>query len=151
MSNTEYCKEAPVTAALASSTINKLSQAIYLANKEKGFWPDKNQRNIGEALMLITSELSEAMEAHRSNRHANHDAYEDVFESIANEMSDPYGGLAHECAFKAHIKDTFEDELADAVIRLMDLCGGLGINLGKHIYMKVSFNATRPAKHGKAY
>ena len=31
--------------------------------KEKGFW-DK-ERNIGEALMLIVTELAEAMEAHR--------------------------------------------------------------------------------------
>lgn len=150
-SNITYCKEAATRAALSSEAINKLADAIYLANKEKGFWPKDKDRNIGEALMLVTSELGEAMEAHRSNRHANYEAYEDVFESIASEINDPYGDLAHECAFKAHIKDTFEDELADAVIRILDLCGGLGINIGRHIYMKVAFNATRPLRHGKAY
>lgn len=149
--NITYCKQAATKAALASSTINSLSQAIYEANKEKGFWPKDKDRNIGEALMLITSELSEALEADRKARRANYPAYEDVFESIADEMKDPYGDLAHECAFKAHIKDTFEDELADAVIRLLDLCGGLGINIGRHIYLKVAFNATRPHRHGKAY
>lgn len=36
---------------------------------EKGFW-DK-ERNIGEALMLIVTELAEAMEAHRIQDHEN--------------------------------------------------------------------------------
>ncbi len=37
--------------------------------KEKGFW-DK-ERNIGEALMLIVTEVAEAMEAHRKQDEAN--------------------------------------------------------------------------------
>ena len=101
--------------------------------------------------MLVTSELAEALEADRKGRKANYIGYQDTYESIATENADPSGNLAHECAFKAHIKDSFEDEIADAIIRLLDLCGGLGINIGRHIYLKVAFNATRPAKHGKAY
>ena len=149
MSSVNY---SPTQAALLSKQINNLSQTIYQENKDKGFWPsDPKDRNVGEALMLIVSELAEGIEAHRAGRHANMQAYEDVYESIATEQADSSGDLAHECAFKAHIKDSFEDEMADAIIRILDLCGGLGINIGKHLYMKLGYNATRPHKHGKSY
>jgi|SRR5690554_806715 len=39
-------------------------------------------------------------------------------------------------------------ELADIVIRVMDLCGGLGIELEEAIAEKIEFNATRPERHG---
>ncbi|OGX08256.1 MAG: hypothetical protein A2Z88_07850 [Omnitrophica WOR_2 bacterium GWA2_47_8] len=49
--------------------MNKLSNLCHTVAVEKGFW-DK-ERNIGEALMLIVTELSEAMEAHRVQDHEN--------------------------------------------------------------------------------
>jgi NTP pyrophosphatase (non-canonical NTP hydrolase) len=87
--------------------------------REKGFW--NQDRNVGEMLMLIVSELGEAVEAHRKGE------------------------------FGLEKKDTFEDELADTAIRLFDLCGGLGIDLEKQIAWKMSFNQTRAPKHGKNY
>ena len=39
-------------------------------------------------------------------------------------------------------------ELADVVIRIMDLCGGLGLDLEEALMMKSDFNETRPHKHG---
>lgn len=50
-----------------------------------------------------------------------------------------------------NIKDTFEDEIADAVIRLFDLAKGLGIDLEWHIQQKMEFNKTRERMHGKKY
>lgn len=40
-------------------------------------------------------------------------------------------------------------ELADAVIRIADLCGHLGIDLDAVIEEKMAYNADRPYKHGK--
>jgi NTP pyrophosphatase (non-canonical NTP hydrolase) len=116
--------------------MNKLSEEIYLANKEKGFW-DK-ERNVGEMLMLITSELGEAMEAHRKNRFA--------IRSEINPQKD-----IEPVKFEHLIKDTFEDEIADAIIRLLDMCGGLKIDIEWHIIQKLRYNATRPRLHGKQY
>ncbi len=45
------------------STVKELSQLCHKIAKKKGFWDEK--RNIGEMLMLIVTELSEAMEAYR--------------------------------------------------------------------------------------
>lgn len=119
--------------------LNNLSKKIYAANKKKGFWPKSNepQRNVGELLMLVTSELGEALDAHRINKHTT-----PLGKGIINEKFED---------FKEHIKDTFEDEIADAVIRLLDLCGGLGIDIEWHIKMKMKYNASRPFKHGKKY
>ena len=112
--------------------LNYLAQEIYQNNKEKGFW-DK-ERNVGEMLMLVTSELGEAMEAHRKGRFANLEAYEEFSED-----------------FEDAIKDTFEDEIADSVIRLLDMCGGLGIDIDTHIRLKLEYNKTRERLHGKKY
>lgn len=114
---------------------NKLAEEIFQANKEKGFWDEK--RNIGEMLMLITSELGEAMEAHRKNRMC----------TASNRMRFEEGkGL-----FNVTIKDTFEDELADAMIRIFDMAGGLNIDLDFHVREKLKYNTTRARLHGKNY
>ena len=125
--------------------LNESAQAIYENNKAKGFW-DK-ERNVGEMLMLVTSELGEAMEAHRKSRFADLEAYEKDY-AKARELGDP---LAFENCFKKHIKDSVQDEIADAVIRLLDMSAGLGIDLERHIRAKVRYNEMRPRLHGKGY
>ena len=119
--------------------LNQSAQTIYQNNKEKGFW-DK-ERNVGEMLMLVTSELGEAMEAHRKGRFAN---IEEMQTNLLN-------GGDFTMNFNKHVKDTFEDEIADAVIRLLDMAAGLGIDLQAHISAKVQYNKTRPRLHGKTY
>ena len=93
-------------------SLNELAGLCHSIAKEKGFW--EKDRNIGEALMLIVTELAEAMEGHRKNDQEN-----------------------------------FKEELADAFIRLLDLCGGLGIDIEEEIYQKSVKNKARPYKHGK--
>ncbi|MCB9799580.1 MAG: hypothetical protein H6757_02335 [Candidatus Omnitrophica bacterium] len=102
-----------------SKTISQWIEQCHGLAREKGFWD--NDRNVGEMLMLIVSELGEGIEAHRTGKQ----------------------GLLE--------KDTFEDELADTAIRLFDLCGGLGIDLERQIEWKMKFNESREKKHGKAY
>lgn len=75
-------------------------------------------RNIGELLMLIVSELGEALEAHRKNKFATFNNYEKLLNRSP--------GLQNRL-FEVNIKDTFEDKIANVFIRLFDLCGYLGI------------------------
>ena len=112
--------------------LNDLAFEVYQRNKEKGFW-DK-ERNVGELLMLVTSELGEAMEAHRKGRVANLQDFE-----------------RKKMDFEEAIKDTFEDEISDAIIRLFDLAGGFGIDIEKHVAYKLAYNQTRERLHGKKY
>lgn len=106
------------------------------ASKAGGWWNDLStgeplQRNVGELLMLIVSEVAEGMEGHRKSL-----------------MDDK---LPH--------RPMLEVEMADAVIRIADLCGGLGLDLGGAIAEKMAYNAqredhkieARKAIGGKAY
>lgn len=118
--------------------INKICKNIYLANKEKGFWEDREnlekkysestlefvkKASKAQMLALIHSEISEALEADRKNL-----------------MDDK---LSH--------RTGLEVELADAVIRIFDMAGGLEMDLGGAIEEKLNYNTTRPHKHGKSY
>lgn len=114
--------------------LNEMAKAVYEGNKAKGFWD--NERNVGETLMLIVTELAEALEAHRKNKMA------------PPTMSMPVISKEN---FEQFYKDTFEDEVADAMIRIFDLCGGTGIDLEWHVREKVKYNSTRARLHGKQY
>ena len=118
--------------------LNELCEEIHKVQVDKGFYEEK--REMGTLLMLIVSELSEALEADRKNRYAK-DKIGHINISDANFVSE----------FEENIKDTFEDEIADAVIRIFDLCGYLNIDLDRHVLMKLKYNESRPKKHGKKY
>lgn len=132
------------------SGLNKLAHVVHTGNKLKGF--DVSKANIGQTLMLVVSELAEALEADRKNRMNMLPAFERDMQYGRLETSD-FDVESENCdwiknRFETTIKDTFEDEIADTFIRLLDLCGGLGINIEKHIELKLRYNATRSFKHG---
>jgi len=128
------------------SGLNQAAKLIHGNNKAKGFWD--NERNVGELLMLVTSELGEAMEAHRKGRFAD-THFMDEMEAEGYTWGNSQ--MSFSTCFESTIKNTFEDEIADATIRLLDLAAGLGIDLEKHITSKVRYNETRPRLHGKKY
>lgn len=129
--------------------INKLAKEIHENNVDKGFYED--EKNIGEMLCLIHSEISEALEADRNNKYC--DAPNLVLQWLADKN---FGMPFHDDeqfqrVFKLDVKDTFEDELADIVIRVLDLAAFRGIDIESHIKAKIRYNALRPHKHGKKY
>lgn len=125
--------------------INKLAKKVHENARNKGFFD--SEKNIGEMLCLIHSEVSEALEADRKDSYANWDNFN------AELKAQEKGGHkdAWKTAFDLHIKDTFEDELADIMIRVMDLAAFKGIDLESHIEAKMNRNALRERKHGKKY
>lgn len=123
--------------------LNDSAKQIYQNNKDKGFW--ENERNVGELLMLVVSELGEAMESHRKGKFASRDFFYRELEANPEHSDTP------ELSFKHHVKDTFEDEIADAIIRLLDLSAGLEIDIEWHIQKKIEYNKTREKLHGKKY
>lgn len=130
------------------NNLNELSKQIYEGNKLRGF--DVSKENIGQTLMLVVSELSEALEADRKDKFADLRIFEKCV-NYSDDMTEEDKGYYLSKKFEESIKDTFEDEIADTFIRLFDLCGGLSIDIEKHIEFKLQYNQRRVYKHGKKY
>ena len=128
--------------------INELAKEIHLNAKSKGFFDEP--KNTGEMLCLIHSEVSEALEADRKNHYAvksfNLENNIDI-----NDLDSPSKKQYFQQEFEVSIKNSFEDELADIMIRVMDLASFKGIDLEYHIKMKMAYNSMREHKHGKKY
>lgn len=97
---------------------------VYQTAVDHGWWEDPTP-NIPEKLMLIVSEVAEALEDYRAGLAVDEVGIED--------SGKPVG---------------FPVELADAVIRIMDLSEHLGINLDAVIRLKAAYNNTREYRHG---
>jgi hypothetical protein len=120
--------------------INELCESAHAAAVDKGFY--ERERELPELLMLVVSELAEAMEADRDDLWFSREPGADIASVLLH--FEPY-------QFKDIVKDTVEDEIADAFIRLFDLCGRFHIDIDSHIKAKMLYNRTRPPKHDKKY
>ena len=123
--------------------LNELAKVIHTNNKQKGFYDEP--KNIGEMLALIHSEVSEALEADRRNQ------YSKIPERIWEEIEEAPNDKKFRKMFQENCKDRFEDEMADVIIRVLDMCAYLEIDIQKHLKAKIEYNALRPHKHGKRY
>ena len=107
---------------LMASGITDSSLVYHLQNaKAHGF---NETEDIERTLMLIITEIGEAVDAHRKGWKAegNRSWYDAVIEKttdIDKRMT----------AFEGYIKNNLEDELADVVIRIASLCGACADNL----------------------
>lgn len=118
------------------TTIADLQEEAYSIATMKGWRNDKRHqawlREIGlpvppddvvepsplECVALIHTELSEAVEAYRDGK------------------------------MEPGERGWFGEELADAVLRILDLAAALGIDLEDEIVRKMAYNWTRPRRHG---
>lgn len=110
--------------------INKLVEEVHENAVNHGWW--EGEKNFGELIVLCHSELSEVIEEARNGRATN----ETYYTLDAQGMAKPEG---------------VPSELADVVIRIMDICGNYGIDLEAIIKEKHEYNKKRPYKHGKKF
>lgn len=103
--------------------LNELRDKAYQCAVTHG-WHEENLSN-EHFLCLVISELMEAVEADRKEKHANRDIFEYYMKQRRRDDEE------FMYAFKHDIKDSVEDELADACIRLLDLAGLRNVDLGE--------------------
>lgn len=99
---------------------NKLREKAHANSVRHGFW--ENSPSDQHFLCLVISELMEAVEADRKGDYAGKDMRKLFEDDLAS--GEDFKGL-----FESYLKDTVEDELADAAIRLLDLAGAHNLNL----------------------
>lgn len=95
--------------------LNSIATKLHNVAVDHGWW--EYERNLGEILCLIHSEVSEALESLRNNEG----------------------------------QESFAEELADIIIRTLDLAARLNINIGYTVLRKNEINIDRPHKHGKEF
>lgn len=106
--------------------LNAFRDRAYKIACEHGFH-DKELSN-EHLLMLVITELAEAVDADRKGRRAKIDSFKNWQYKFPYHTEE--GRIrAFKEDFEAYLKDTVEDELADAAIRLFDLSGLRNIDL----------------------
>lgn len=120
-------------------SINELAKEIHENAKSKGFY-DK-EVPLAESLLLIHAEVSEACEASRKGK----------FSPELTENNIKISNIIFKEEFEKYFKNTLEDEIADVIIRCLDLSAYRGIDIESHIKAKMRYNSTREKMHGKLY
>lgn len=133
-------------------------------------------RNMGEMLMLATSELAEALEEHRDGNAVHYHELKVGPETpmtadtaaIISKMRDNAEATMllgsdtavhditpeeHDALVNAGLAkpEGIAVELADCIIRCLDTMQSLGVDIDAVVDEKMRFNAGRPHKHGRAY
>lgn len=122
--------------------LSTLMRAVSKTTHAHGWWTDddgnRQDRNMGEMIALMHSELSEAIECHRNSEP---DLWYDFGdgERWAIGRNDE-GVQGKPCGIAT--------EFADVIIRILDTCETLGIPLIEALLQKHAYNITRPYRHG---
>lgn len=116
--------------------LNDWKDKVHNLAREKGWHDDRDVSNphvLGSMLCLIHSEVSEALEEVRVVRVGGTELVALVKTRFREEDGKPEG---------------FAPELADVLIRTLDLCGALGIDIEEAVRVKHAYNETRSHRHG---
>lgn len=112
-----------------------LADEIAEIAESKGFW---DYEDVGEngliplKLALVHTEVSEALEAYRKS-------YDDEYPDLRSGMTPMQ-------------EEDFTEELADTVIRILDIIGFYNLDdFGRILMSKIETNRERPYRHGKRY
>jgi hypothetical protein len=126
----------------AVTGLNDLADDLYKVSSEHGFWdgPEvtvngggigvSEERRLPEALMLIVSEAAEALEDYRDGKKPHEFIYG------PGQPRKPKG---------------IPSEMADIIIRALDVCGRYGIDIERAMKEKIEYNRSRLFKHGRVH
>jgi NTP pyrophosphatase (non-canonical NTP hydrolase) len=125
--------------------LNEIQKAVHGLAKEKG-WHDV-ETTLTEKIMLVVTELSEAVESIRRNESPIWQKGK-VNSPLTLDQS-PIKLMPSSPDWDSNIKpEGVLVELADSVIRVMDICESQGWDLERAIKIKHSYNKTRSYRHG---
>lgn len=112
--------------------LNELAEEIHYTAREHGWWDEDAVRSFGELIALVHSEASEALEAYRERIGADVTKVHYTGPRMPESMK-PEG---------------VPIELADVIIRVLDMCAWYGIDIDSAVQEKMRYNETRSFRHG---
>lgn len=111
--------------------IMEIQKEAHQIAKDKGWW-DKD-RDIPHILMLIVSELSEALEEYKKD-------------NTTEGLQQIY--FKHPVPRPDNKPEGFAVEIIDTLIRIFDMAEWIGIDTEKVLRTKMDYNRVRPYRHG---
>jgi NTP pyrophosphatase (non-canonical NTP hydrolase) len=111
--------------------LNSLAEKMHETAVSKGWW--EGQVNIPEKLALIHSEISEALEEYRNGNALRIYTNDGGAKVLYQDGTKPEG---------------MPIELADALIRILDLMSHLEVDIEYCLEVKMKYNETRSYRHG---
>lgn len=116
------------------NALDDLAEEIFTISEYKGFWDIDSISDLAYVplkLALVHDEVSEALEVHR-------EVYDDSDVDVVTQMTDMQ-------------EADFTEELADIIIRVLDIAGSFDLPIGDSVIEKIEANRRRPSRHGKRY
>lgn len=135
--------------------LSQIANECHATAAEKGWWAQP--ANFGEKLMLVVSELAEALEEWRNGHEPN-----EIYYKNSNPCPCPFDcdGCHEGDEVCVRGNSDLDDnkfslkpegvpiELADAIIRMFDMCGYYKIDIEAAILEKMRYNDKRSYRHG---
>jgi NTP pyrophosphatase (non-canonical NTP hydrolase) len=112
------------------ATLNELRDFCYQESKDK-VWHESNEVDISKYVSNLHGEVSELWEA---SRNSSLDKPCDKASKMIWSDMEPLTCAA--------------EELADVIIRTLDTCKALNVDIGRAVVGKLRYNRTRPHRHG---
>lgn len=129
--------------------LNQLAREIHDNAVAHGFW--EGERNFGEQIALMHSELSEALEEHRAGRRDHYHTHGKCPASHPLEGTGSSSSPIRHSLIQSCKPEGAAVELVDCIIRALDTLAAMGVDVDAITAEKMAYNASRPFKHGKAY
>lgn len=124
--------------------LNELAKRIRFDNASKGF--DPTEGGLDRYLLLAISEICEAQEELRDGRHPV-----EIYHA-GGDYTQGYNAMYSLGMFPKDMKpEGFPVEIADAIIRLLDIAAKFEIDIEQVIHLKLEYNRSRPPKHGRQF
>lgn len=122
----------------AETVFRRMEEEVYRLNNSKGWFED--DRTVGDMVALLHAEVSEILEAYR--HWELKDATLPDARAKAAELRGAFAGVLPK-------PEGVGSEMADCLIRLLDMAKRWDIDLVAEYDRKMRFNWTRPYRHGR--
>jgi len=122
----------------AFEVFGHMAAEVEALNRSKG-WYDE-ERSVGDFVALLHSEVSEILEAYRDHKFAD--------ATVPFTNSAELNSMLEERGHKPAKPEGVGAEMADVLIRLLDMAKRWNVDLVAEYERKMKYNWTRPYRHG---
>ena len=118
---------------LIITNLNELASEIFKYRKAEGLW-DGPAPEFGDKTLEVTNKMFDALTSHRDGKTGGGNLLPDMLNAYPFYPPD----------YKNMIQGGFEDNLAGALILLLDLCAYYKIDIGRFVAIKMKYDQSQP-------